>query len=80
MYDIRIKQGIDNIKIKASTREDIYNLLAIIMDPAVDITFIITKEPKPHPLANSVKPAETVKLEALEKPKLDLSFAALLKK
>lgn len=80
MYDVTIKQGIDNIKIKASTREDIYNLLAIIMDPADDVTFIITKDPKPHPLANSVKPAETAKLEALEKPAIDLSFANLLKK
>lgn len=76
MYDVTIKQGIDAIKIKVDTRDSIFELLALIMDPADDVTFIITK---PHPLANSVKPAET-ELQALEKPKLDLSFAALLKK
>ena len=80
MYDVTIKQGIDSIKIKTGTRDAIFELLALIMDPADDVTFIITKEPKPHPLTNSVKPAETAKLEALENPKLDLSFANLLNK
>lgn len=79
MYDVTIKQGIDAIKIKVGTRDAIFELLALIMDPADDVTLIITKDLK-HPLANSVKPAETAKLEALEKPKLDLSFANLLKK
>lgn len=79
MYDVTIKQGIDSIKIKTGTRDAIFELLALIMDPADDVTFIITKDLK-HPLANSVKTAETVKLEALEKPELDLSFAGLLNK